>query len=210
MSDVALVGLAGLFATAVLGPFVAYLIRKDQDARQDIIATLDGAVEALTTARASINWIRSMLIHNVPVRESSLAIEIRRALDEIHAAEAWATRLHLRLGQTPITEAYVDAHAALATLGADVYADYSGTNGPAQADVDRALQVPGGARRRLHRRCSPLARRRDAPGLAVTPSRARCPPGGLSVSSSEAVAGSSVGLIWRPRRPRSSTSPWWR
>lgn len=135
MSDAAIVGIIAIIATTVLGPVIAYQIRKDEEGRRDVIDAIDGAVDALTTARGTINWLRGII--DKPL-SANLAADIRRGLDEIHVAEAYVTRLHLRLGQHPITEAFVNAESALAVLGADVYARYTRTGGPSLTDIDRA------------------------------------------------------------------------
>jgi len=98
MSDTAVVGIIGIFATAVIGPLIAYHIRKDEEGRRETIAALDGAVDALTTARGTVNWIQG-IASEMTGRQRHVDVELRRSLDEIHAAESYATRLHLRLGQ---------------------------------------------------------------------------------------------------------------
>jgi hypothetical protein len=59
MSDAAIVGIVGILATTVLGPVIAYQIRKDEDSRREIVETLDGAVAALTTAEGTVRWVRT-------------------------------------------------------------------------------------------------------------------------------------------------------
>jgi len=144
MSDTPVVGIIGIFATAVIGPLIAYHIRKDEEGRRETIAALDGAVDALTTARGTVNWIQG-IASEMTGRQRHVDVELRRSLDEIHAAESYATRLHLRLGQNPITEAYADAVGSLSVLGADVYARYPGDApspstievNPARKDIER-------------------------------------------------------------------------
>lgn len=121
MSDTALVGIVGIFASAVLGPLVAYLIRRAEDGRRDVVDTLDGAVGSLTQARGTVNWMRAA---DPEGDDSQLDVELRRSLEEMHLAESYQSRLQIRLGADhPIVKSYTDAIVALAVLGSEVYAD---------------------------------------------------------------------------------------
>lgn len=136
MSDAVILGLGGLFATTVLGPLIAHHIRRDEEGRRDIINALDGAVQALATARASVIWVADRIEGEGQPRQ--LEPEIRRALHDLHVAQSYTTRLHLRLGPRGIAELYDTAVEALAVIGGDAHARSLRTSGPTPAQVAEA------------------------------------------------------------------------
>jgi hypothetical protein len=120
-----IIGLAGLAGTTIIGPLVAYQVRKDEDGRRQTAVALDEAIDAMTRARASVNWIDGLTTSSAVLRQVPLAPELTLALQQglahLYDAEAYATRLHLRLGQCALTEAYADTVGQLGDLSSDLY-----------------------------------------------------------------------------------------
>jgi hypothetical protein len=82
------------------------------------------AVAALATARATVYWLRGK-IEEVG-RPAHLESDLRRAIDELHVAQTYTTRLHLRLGPHGLAEAHSAAVDALAFISNDAHNRFTG------------------------------------------------------------------------------------
>jgi hypothetical protein len=156
MSDEAIVGIVGILAATVLGPLIAYQIRKDEDSRSEIVRTLDGAVAALTAAAATVRWVRANL--HGPGDPPILLPEIQRALGEVQVVTSYVVRLRLRLGDHTMVRAYARTESGLTFLGADVWEQFIGESGGhpedevaySEAQVEQGAQEFFDAARRWH------------------------------------------------------------
>jgi hypothetical protein len=111
MDGTAIVGVVGILTSGIFGPMLTHRIQARREKAQDERETLDAATEPLAAATAQVQALRPRALKP---KDPEWDEDITQLLTQIYLVESHQMKLHMRFGNSALTNGYGAAGGALA------------------------------------------------------------------------------------------------